>query len=184
MFVKTFFAFLVLFALVGCINTQPALDTYYYILDNTPQSQAHSAVNSGSTTSLKQVKVRSVAMPDYLNQPNLVIKLSDHQIKIANYHFWAEDLRQSVQQVLINELNLKNPETSFIQTCVSCDELVITVDHFYPTQSGDVVLSGSYYRTSNYVLNNFVLKRTLDKGGYDEAVSAMRLLLGELADQI
>lgn len=183
MFVKALFTFLALFALVGCINSKTAPDTYYYILDNTPQALPQSAV-ANSKDSLKQVKVRQVVLPSYLNQPNLVVKLSDHQIKIANYHFWAEDLRQSIQQVLINELNLKNPKTSYTEMCVSCDELVITIAHFYPTENGDVLLSGSYYRTSSYTPYNFVLTSTLDQGGYDNAVSAMRALLGELAEQI
>jgi len=181
MCVKTFFTFLVLFALSGCVNTTPATDSYYYILDTMPQ-QKITAVNV--VENLEQIKVRPVTLPDYLNQPNLVLKLSDHQIKIANYHFWAENLRQSIQRVLINELNANNSEISFTQACAKCDELVITIDHFYPTQNGEVVLVGSYYLTSNYTQNRFILKRELEQGGYNEAVSAMRALLTDLAEQI
>lgn len=184
MFVRTLFTFLTLFALAGCINTQQAPQTFYYILDSTPQPASQTNdVKLGD--SVKQIKVNPVVLPDYLNQPNLVLKLSDHQIKIANYHFWAEDLRQSIQQVLINELNLQNPKTSFSKICSgACLTLDITIDHFYPTEDGDVMLAGTYYQSDTRVIKRFVLKRSLSNGGYDEAVPAMRALLSELASQI
>ena len=182
--VRTLFTFLTLFALAGCINTQQTPETFYYILDRSPVS-AEYAKTAKTGDKVKQVKVNQVVLPDYLNQPNLVLKLSDHQIKIANYHFWAEDLRQSIQQVLINELNVNNPDTTFAKVCSgACTSLDITIDHFYPTEDGDVLLAGTYYQSSNKIVNRFVLKRNLNKGGYNEAVPAMRALLSELASQI
>jgi uncharacterized lipoprotein YmbA len=184
MFVKALFTFLTLFALVGCINTQQAPETFYYILDSTPESTAHTtAAKTGEN--VKQIKVNPVVLPDYLNQPNLVLKLSDHQIKIANYHFWAEDLRQSIQQVLINELNLQNPQITFAKVCSgACLTLDITIDHFYPTEDGNVLLAGTYYRSDKSLQKRFVINKSLREGGYDEAVPTMRALLSELASEI
>lgn len=184
MFVKALFTFLTLFALVGCINTQQAPETFYYILDSTPESAEHTtAAKTGDN--VRQVKVNPVILPDYLNQPNLVLKLSDHQIKIANYHFWAEDLRQSIQQVLVNELNINNSTTTFAKVCRgACLTLDITIDHFYPTEEGDVMLAGTYYLSDKPVVKRFVLNKSLSKGGYDEAVPLMRSLLSDLASQI
>lgn len=184
MFVKTLFTFLALFALVGCINTQQAPETFYYILDSTPQS-ALQTTTQRTGDAVNHMKVNPVVLPDYLNQPNLVLKLSDHQIKIANYHFWAEDLRQSIQQVLINDLNLSNSDTTFSKICTgACNTLDITIDHFYPTEEGDVLLAGTYYQSDIRSVKRFVLKKTLSTGGYDEAVPAMRALLSDLASQI
>jgi len=181
MIAKTLFTLPLLFAMSGCSTTESVPDSYYYILDSVSEAETPAASIAKNVT---QIKVRPVILPDYLNQANLVMKLSDHQIKIANYHFWAEDLRQSIQQVLIKELNNNSQTSSFGQECANCDELVINIDHFYPTETGEVLLSGSYYRKSNYQANKFFLKMELKRGGYDEAVSAMRKLLTELAQQI
>jgi uncharacterized lipoprotein YmbA len=184
MFVKALFTFLALFALVGCINTQQAPETFYYILDSTPQSAEHTTT-AKTDGSVRHIKVNPVVLPDYLNQPNLVLKLSDHQIKIANYHFWAEDLRQSIQQVLINELNINNVATTFAKICSgTCLTLDITIDHFYPTEDGNVMLAGTYYLSDKQVVKRFVINKSLSKGGYDEAVPVLRSLLSDLAKQI
>jgi uncharacterized lipoprotein YmbA len=169
---------------MGCVNTAPQPESYYYILDDTQQNAPQNEILARTTT---QVRVLPVRVPDYLRQPNLVLKLSNHQIKIANYHFWAEDLSQSIQRVLVNELNNKGTSVNYTQRCISCDELAIVLDHFYPTEQGEVVLSGTYEITSKAqttVTKRFSLTQSLTEGGYDEAVASMRALLTDLAGQI
>jgi uncharacterized lipoprotein YmbA len=173
--------------LSACVNTAPTPDTYYYVLDASPQSFASKTVDKP----LKSYKVLPVQVPDYLNQTNLVLKLSDHQIKITHYHYWAEDLRQSIQRIIINELNQANSEASFSKQCGQCAPLQISLQHFYPTESGDVVLAGTYQITSHSAKGkrteqqySFSFNRSLETGGYDEAVATMRLLLDDLAIQI
>lgn len=162
----------------GCVNSKPAPNAFYYVLDPKPQSFQ-------AKTTTTQYKVLPVAVPDYLNQPNLVLKLSDHQIKITNYHFWAEDLRQSIQWVLINELNQANKQASFTSNCTQCSQISLTLQHFYPTESGDVVLAGSYQiKTETDQQYSFSYTGSLNKGGFDEAVSVMRGLLNELVVDI
>jgi len=164
----------------GCVNSEAPPDTFYYVLDPAPQTY-------DAKTNATPYKIKPVVLPDYMNQPNLVLKLSDHQIKITNYHFWAADLRQSVQSVLINELNLINNAASFSNNCGQCTEISVYIQHYYPTEDGDVVLSGNYQINSgqqSQSLHSFSLKNSLQKGGYDEAVAAMRKLLDELAADI
>lgn len=164
----------------ACVNSTPPPDTFYYVLDPAPQTFT-------AKTNARPYKVKPVMLPDYMNQPNLVLKLNDHQIKITNYHFWAADLRQSVQSVLINELNLINSGASFSKNCSQCTEITVYIQHYYPTESGDVVLSGSYQINSdkqNQSQYSFSFNSSLQKGGYDEAVAAMRMLLDELAIDI
>ncbi|MFT6267969.1 MAG: putative lipoprotein YmbA [Alphaproteobacteria bacterium] len=173
--------------LLGCVTSTTPTETFNYILDNDPVGSQNTLATASIIAKKAGIKVLPVQVPDYLNQPNLILKLSNHQIKIANYHFWAEDLSQSIQRVLINELNNAHNDLSYTQRCVGCDELAITIDHFYPTEQGDVVLSGTYenvLKDGSRSQTRFSLTKKLEKGGFDEAVSAMRALLGELAQQI
>jgi uncharacterized lipoprotein YmbA len=172
--------------LLGCITNSTPSQTFHYILDSEPFVEIANRANS-AVAMQTQIKISQINVPDYLNQPNLVLKLSNHQIKIANYHFWAENLRQSIQRVLINELNNNSANLNYTQQCTSCDALAITIDHFYPTQQGDVVLSGSYEwmtQDGSQQQIRFSFSRKLEQGGYDEAVATMRALLSELAQQI
>jgi uncharacterized lipoprotein YmbA len=60
----------------------------------------------------------------------------------------------------------------------------VSIDHFYPTQSGDVLLSGTYTKVSvdkSQQQVRFLLNSRLEKGGYDEAVVVMRDLVSKLA---
>lgn len=159
---------------------------------NSAMSEAISGTDNTTKSSFivsekTHIKVQPVNLPNYLNQPNLVLKLSNHQIKIANYHFWAQDLSMSIQRVIINDLNSATRDFMYTQSCAKCDELIISIDHFYPTEQGDVVLSGTYEKISmdgQHEQTRFSLSKALTQGGYDEAVAAMRELLGELAQSI
>ncbi len=177
--------FVSVLGLQACANIDKAPQTYYYILDAVPipVQQTHST----SQNTIRQIKILPVIVPDYMNQPNLVIKLNDHQIKITNYHFWAEDLRRSIQRILISELNQRQLDISFTERCIDCAQLVVSISHFYPTESGDVILSGAVeFRAQNaqQIRTEFSFKQSLNEGGFDAAVKEMRALLSQLAQSI
>ena len=180
---KFFLLGLVVLVLQACTSSAPTPDTYYYVLDPSPKT----ATEKKTTVAYR---VLPVELPNYMNQSNLVLKLSDHQIKISNYHYWANDLRKSVQRVVINELNQLNSQAGFAESCSNCSyTIIISIDHFYPSESGTVVLAGSYNINTDFFgvttrSYPFSFSSTLDKGGYDESVSAMRGLLDKLSVQI
>lgn len=166
--------------LQACATSAPPPDTFYYVLDPAPKSFA---VKNAET----EIKILPVTLPDYMNQPNLVIKLSDHQIKITNYHYWADDLRQSVQRVVINELNQLNNTVNFTQQCRNCINVEISIDHYYPTEGGDVLLAGTYVvigTNAKQNINSFSFSTSLSDGGFDESVAKMRELLDALSAEI
>lgn len=186
MVLKLLISVLLCSTLVACVSNTSAPQSYYYILDAPSNVQENKVTTLTGDIVQKRIKVVPVRVPDYLHQPNLVLKLSNHQIKIANYHFWAEDLTQSIQRVLINELNV-NSAVNYTQQCIDCDALAITIDHFYPNEQGQVLLVGSYElisHTSNSLLTQFSFNIRLQAGGYDEGVAAMRALLSHLATEI
>lgn len=186
LFNKVLCIVLLTLGLSACINTQAPPDTFYYVLEANPRPQQNN-------TATKRFKVLPVLLPNYMNQANLVLKLSDHQIKVSNYHYWADDLRTSIQRVLINELNSISNVGSFASTCGKCDTIEVAVDHFYPTQSGEVFLAGSYNielnsdrpnTDSSQLQFRFNFQSQISEGGFEDAVKTMRQQLSQLAEQI
>jgi uncharacterized lipoprotein YmbA len=171
---------MVLVSISACSVTKPSPVTTYYLLDSRPLT-----VNQKARDHF--IEVFSISLPDYLEQPNLVIRGKNNQIVIASYHSWADSLSDSIQRVLLRELNKLDSAYSFVKACNQCGKLSISIEHFYPTESGQVVLSGSFqFQTgvNKTLFQQFVLSDELVADGYDNSVSQMRQLLVQLAEKI
>lgn len=170
--------------LSGCTSVSPLTpQVTYYLLDDTPQ------VSQTVQTNTKPINVSRIVVPEYLNRTNLVMRKSNKEMLFANYHSWADSLPQAMQRVLVQNLNETANAIKYTRHCPDnqCAQLRLIVDHFYPTEDGQVVLAGSYFYTKNTsatALEPFVLTRDLENGGYNEAVQRMRELLSDLAKQI
>ena len=165
--------------LTGCSTSSERPQTHIYLLEETPKEKV---ANSSSTA----IAIRLATLPDYLNQNQLVMKQQSNKIAIANYHRWAEDLNQAITKLLIRQLNNRDFGYKFVSECQACPSARITINHFYPTESGDVLLEGHYSLSLKNEIeqNNFFFKTSLNQGGYDESVEKMRVLLGQLSQDI
>lgn len=169
--------------LASCASKPPPVP-HYYVLDNLKQSS--------SKPSGKPLAVAEISVPDYLRQRKLVMRQSSQQILFANYHSWADDLPASMRRVLIDELSAASSIYRFVERCIDCGGLQIRVDQFYPTDTGQAVLSGSYSlqlkekagQGGEAQFQPFHLERALRDDGYDEAVFQMRQLLLDLSQVI
>ncbi len=178
--------YFVIFLILGCVNTEPLPNSHYYLLDEPQSTNSHfsSPLNDVKNN---QVKVNLVTVADYLAQPNLVMKLDNHQITIANYHSWGEDLPSAIQRLIIKDLNARYQHTVFLESCLNCTELSVYVEHFYPSQNGDTIISGSYEIAYDNGVNqrqDFMYKVEQNQPGYLQSVKNMRVLLRKLADSI
>jgi len=107
-----------------------------------------------------------IALPNYLKQRQLVIKQKQNEIKIANYHSWADDLGESIHRLLIGYLNAGNSVLSYTDDCRECPKVNVAIHHFYPTEQNTVVLSGTIKSTDlngKKTIENFVFNRALRK---------------------
>ena len=162
----------------SCATTEDAQSISYYLLDPVP-------AESQRQLTAESVQLLPIDLPDYLRQNRLVIRKQDNQIQQANYHSWADSLSASIRRVLINDLNGRSSDFSFVADCRSCQSMRIAIDHFYPTEAGRVVLSGlleievdeqSTYR------EQFFFSNELRRDGFDNSVGQMRELLEELGE--
>lgn len=165
----------------GCSTfTKSAPTNKYYILGETPRA--------GENDLASLVVVKRVVVPDYLKQRKLVLREQKQQLTIANFHNWVDDLPLSIQRLLTLDLNRNTEQFKRDNKCEYCNELVLNVDHFYPTDAGTAVLAGSYSLTHTKKKGKsqqyFSYENELKSDGYAEAVYQMRQLLLRLSDDI
>ena len=107
--------------LSGCGLNQPAPEMKYHLLDNQKVAMNHQLPET-------KVAIAKVKLSDYLLQPNLVMRVQDNQLDVANYHSWAEPLDKAVQRILIDNLNQKRSETGFVDRCQNCSQVHVFID--------------------------------------------------------
>lgn len=178
-----FLLFMLATFLVGCASTskQSKPTLAYYLLDNV---QTQKPVTSSQK---RELAFNAVVVSEYLALPNLLLKNNNNEVTVANYHLWAEPLSFSIRRVVLNDIAARKPTVSLVGQCSKCESLMLYVDHFYPQENGDAVLSGRYVITrdkSNSSEHFFTLKTPLRNDGFDAAVTEMRLLLSRLSNQI
>ena len=181
---KVFALFLATLVLTGC-NSSPTKQSNYYLLNSSStQSQSTQLVAEPDYV------LERIRMPDYLVQPNLVMQLSDHRLHYASYDMWAETLQAGVSKILVSELQSKGLKIhDHTETDLEVNRLFIRVDHFYPTDSSQVILSGKYWvedPVNKKVLNGsqFQYQEKLERDGYAHAVAKMRGLVELLASEL
>ncbi|MEH6444874.1 MAG: ABC-type transport auxiliary lipoprotein family protein [Oceanospirillaceae bacterium] len=164
----------------GCSLIETEQPVTYYVLDAEPLA----IKNKPQQLS---IAIDEIELPDYLSQPNLVLRDSSQKLHVAYYHSWADDLASAIRRVLMRELNQSSRKYNFTGRCKTCDSVAIRLDHFYPTTTGEVILAGEFVinrQDEKTVRHNFLLKTELKLDGYEHAVQQMRLALSKLVQQI
>jgi uncharacterized lipoprotein YmbA len=166
--------------LAACTTTSQAPDTTYYLFDAEPVSQKQKVAKT-------RIMLRKVSVPDYLSTNQLVMRDSGHILIKANYHSWADSLDESIQRALISDLNNLNDDMEFVMACIDCVSVKVTIEHFYPSSDGKLLLSGSFEvssSTGEYTISRFQLLDELEGDGYANAVKQMRKQVRLLALRI
>ncbi|SEL73408.1 hypothetical protein SAMN05216262_11953 [Colwellia chukchiensis] len=181
---------LVILMLTACSSTK-RIETQYYLLDSPTLASAEPIE---VTKSKPTILVTVATLPEYLQQTNLLLQLSDHQLHFAKFHQWAEPLQVGLVNSLVRELNKdadKNhyQATTDIATPSYDGELKLVVTAFQPTHQSQAMFSGHY--TLNSFQSNSVKKQQafhltvpLNADGYHHAVMQLRQLVQQLAAQI
>ncbi|WP_395340762.1 membrane integrity-associated transporter subunit PqiC [Ningiella sp. W23] len=184
-----------LFSLAACSSVQPLPKTQHYLLDTALSADA-------DTIKVAKAKVTVVDVPDYLKQSSLVMVNSNNAMQIAQYHRWANRVSDSISSALSADINATLSDSAAYSSCTECIVVNVHIEHFYPTQEGDVHFTGyfqiaEFIGSPNQVVSNditweltdttkhrFNLQAEMDKDGYGEAVSKMRKLVSQLAKRV
>jgi uncharacterized lipoprotein YmbA len=175
-----FFLISLVFLLSACSAIEKEQPVNYYVLDAKPSALTAKAIT-------RNIAIDRVDLPDYLNQPNIVLRDDSQKLHVAYYHSWADDLGSSIRRVMISELNVLSDDSRFSARCLDCESIKLSLNHFYPTTQGEVVLAGDFQiKPLNKAITtqSFLITLDLENDGYEHAVDKMRLALFQLAAKI
>lgn len=83
--------------LSACLSTPP---TQFYVLE--PLTEPPSS--STASEKKRQIGIGPISIPTLLERKQIVTRLPDNSIKIAEFHQWASPLKDNVAQVLTHNL--------------------------------------------------------------------------------
>jgi uncharacterized lipoprotein YmbA len=130
----------VLLALAVCFSAcaGKSASSKFYVLS--PLTQSPLSTVEGTT-----IGVFPVAMPDYLDRPQIVTRVSENQINLDEYSRWAEPLKENFYSVLVENLAALLNSEKIIKTAQNLTvpvalQVGVEVVQFDGTLGGDVVL--------------------------------------------
>jgi uncharacterized protein len=111
----------------------------FYVLSPLPQSKL-------SEAGAKTIGVFPVAMPDYLDRPQIVTRVSENEIKLDEFSRWAEPLQENFYTVLVDNLSTLLTSERIIKTAQNLGvpvplQVGVEVVQFDGVLGGDVVLN-------------------------------------------
>lgn len=127
-------------ALVVCLSACAGKSgsSKFYVLSPLPQSALSAA--EGTTIGVFPVK-----MPDYLDRPQIVTRVSENEIKFDEFSRWAEPLKENFFSVLVENLTTLLDTAKIIKTTQNLGvpmtfQVGVEVVQFDGTLGGDVML--------------------------------------------
>ena len=177
---------LLLLALAGCASTPPSK---FYILSPVPAGAA--APPAGLATA---IGVGPVALPNYLDRPQIAVRTGANELRFNETHRWAEVLQENVANVLAENLARLVPTDRIAlfpwgRTVTVDFQVTVQMSRFDADENGNVVLSALWrlYREQNreiVVENKAEVTEPVGGAGYPEIVAAQSRALATLSREI
>lgn len=180
--------------LSGCSALEPKADpSRFFTL--TPLSQ----VNQGQPQSLSDsrgisIGVGPVKLPGYLDREQLVTRVSQNRLQVAENDRWAEPLEENFTRVLILNLAALVPAVRFVKYPWRPSErpeyqLEIDVLHFEPNAARNVELFVRWRVRETATKQAFAVKQTrlnltVNGSTTEAAVATLSAALGEFSQEI
>lgn len=89
-------------SVLGCSRSKPPR---YYTLASSPPSTAVGAAPAKALS----IGIASVRLPAYLDNPQMIVRLDEHEIRMDDQHRWGEDVKRGFERVLAEELSARMP---------------------------------------------------------------------------
>ncbi len=173
--------------LAGCSSKPIGLN--YYMLHEPTLVAAESSTD---ITNQPTIFLRTLSAPDYLQQRNLSLQLSDSEIHFAPKHVWAEPFDRDFKMALSESLSVDHKMRLRMQskwTNPAQPEYILDIqlDDFIPTYDGRLVLKGKFRLEKDGMapqIIQFNYLKPLNKDGFAYSVSQMRLLIDKLTNDV
>lgn len=89
----------------GCTLSQKSAPSQYYVLPSPQASVAH------ASTLKRIIGIDPVKLPKYLDRPQLVTLTAPGELKLAEFHRWAEPFSAGFTRVLTGSLATRLPDS-------------------------------------------------------------------------
>lgn len=176
----------VLTTLAGCAATPPSK---FYILS--PVATDTTAQPALLATA---IGVGPVALPKYLDRPQIAVRSGANELFYNETHRWAEALQDNVTDVLAQNLALMVPTDKVSvfpwgrSTAIDY-QVTVEISRFDADASGSVVLSANWklnHEASREVVaqNKTVFTEPVSSGAYTDIVAAQSRALAALSHEI
>lgn len=180
--------------ITGCLNPGPAVSpaTRYYVL----ASMIDSSLRLDTPGGLADISVgiRPVAIPAYLERPQLVTRLTDNALQVDDFNRWAEPLGESISRVIAANLQSLTGSRQLYslptRRSVGSDVLLtLNVLRFEADADGRVTLQVAWQiRATNdhsvILEQRSRFSQLSDNTSADAIVHSMSLTLAELSKQV
>lgn len=168
-------------SLISACSSTPTV-IKHYLLD--------AKMEPSTKTGTELWRLEPLIMSNHLEQPELLIIASNSQIYYSQLNLWSEPLKHGFIRLLSRNLL----STSDVQLVLPNEpgaralnrSLTIKVDQFAPRDSGDAVLSGTFWVTRSQGMERHAYSFTipLEKDGFDHSVQQQAKLITQLASAI
>jgi hypothetical protein len=177
-----------LFLLVAAAGCGRSPDTTLYTLTALAPESAH------STDASLTVSVGPVSVPDLVDRPELVLRVSANRVKLLETHLWAEPLRSEIPRLMVENLTrLLRPARVFVygQNAVPEAQYQVFMDiqrfEFKPGKGVNIEAFWSIRRQSNKKVlqtGHSLVHQPVEKAGYDAVVAAYSQALEQICSDI
>ncbi|HEY8095019.1 MAG TPA: PqiC family protein [Methylobacter sp.] len=173
--------------LSACLSTQP---TQFYVLE--PLSEPPSS--SAAAEKKRQIGVGPVSIPTLLERKQIVTRLPDNSIKVAEFNQWASPLKDNVTQVLTH--NLATLQTGDLVRAYPWSaygavdyRIIIDIIRFdtRPEQSVNLEANWAIMDEKSHTLirnGHTKIEHPLDDSSYPATVKALNKILSEFSREL
>jgi uncharacterized lipoprotein YmbA len=174
-------------ALCLCACAGKSASSKFYVLSPLPQSKVNAEEGAA-------IGVFPVAMPDYLDRPQIVTRVSGNEIKLDEFSRWAEPLKENFYTVLVENLATLLDSGRIIKTSQNLGvpvtlQVGVEVLQFDGALGGDVEMSVKWGLFEAEGKKLLLIKRSLFKeptgaAPYEALVAAQSRVVASLSREI
>lgn len=184
------FSILIL-GLTGCITPAPGPQSQFYQLQPVNNETPASAESSDGSV----VRIGPVQVSEYLNRPQLVSRVGDHQVAYDELHRWAEPLDDNILWVLTKNMTEQIPKARVLPftampTVVDTGFTVpVRISRLESRPDGTVLLQASWMVISRAepkttIAETLTLTKAAASASTEDLVATQSALIEELGEKI
>jgi uncharacterized lipoprotein YmbA len=174
---------------LGCATSPP---TKFYLLSSVPAPNLETGNNQGQQPTT--IRVDAVVIPGYLDRNEIVTRVSENEIRLADLHQWGESLRENLTNMLALNLSRLLPAERFAIFPFKCPspvdyQLSVEIVRMDGSLYGDVHLTAQWSILQDKESNIIVTRKSRFKASkaptdYGGLVAAQSRLVEALSREI